>query len=222
MGVIDGAEWLCLLCPERRIPTIGVTAWAWCGHCGEPLTRLEPVQQEPRYYNVNLLSGLCTLQPQEIRKAGEGQRSPTRGGEVLGPSVPSVKIKDICVEEEASATCGLARVLVTACASVQKPDDIPEEPARSRSLAVPLRKEPMLEGGMPPGELDEVSEGRVMDWGSPRILEKFGSLDVLFGHLLGRVLKRRSGRQEVPIPQRPSQKMLSLQYGPLSLAANIV
>lgn len=38
----------------------------------------------------------------------------------------------------------------------------------------------MLEGGVPQGELDEVSKGRVIDWGFLRILEKFGSLEELF------------------------------------------
>lgn len=140
--VIDGAERLCLFCPECQIPTAEVTVWARCGHCGEPLTRLGLVQQEPQYYTMNLLTGLCVQHPWRTRMAGVGQGSLPRGEEVLQPSIPSAKIKDICGKEEAAAICGLARGLATACASVQGSDDIPEEPASSKYLAVPVRKEP--------------------------------------------------------------------------------
>lgn len=58
LGVIDGTERLYLLCPEFQIPTAVVTAWARCGHCDEPLTQLGPIQQEPQYYTVDLLSRL--------------------------------------------------------------------------------------------------------------------------------------------------------------------
>lgn len=150
---------MCLLCPECQIPMEEVTAWARCGHCGKLLTRLGPVQQEPQYYTLNLLTGLCVPQPWRTQMVGEGQGSLSRGGEVLRPSDPPAKIKNICGEEEAAANCGLA----TARASVQEPDDIPEEPASSKSLAVPVRKEPMLEGGVPPGDLVEVREGQVID-----------------------------------------------------------
>lgn len=60
LGVIDGVERLCMLCPGCRRPTVEVTAcWAQCGHCGIQLTRLGPVQQEVKYYSANIATGLC-------------------------------------------------------------------------------------------------------------------------------------------------------------------
>lgn len=73
LGGIEGAERLCLLCPEYRITTAVVSAWAWCGHCDDPLTWLASSQQEPQFYNMDLHSGLCRLQP---RKSQEGRRGP--------------------------------------------------------------------------------------------------------------------------------------------------
>lgn len=49
LGMIEGIEQLCLLCPEWQISTAVVSAWIRCGHSGEPVTRLASGQQDPRY-----------------------------------------------------------------------------------------------------------------------------------------------------------------------------
>lgn len=63
LSMIKGTKQLCLLCTACRIPTGVVSAWIQCRHWDKPLTKLTFCKQEPLSYNVDLQSGLCTLQP---------------------------------------------------------------------------------------------------------------------------------------------------------------
>lgn len=128
LGVIGGVEWLCMLCPRCHLPTMRVNAWAWCGHCGEPLTRLWPVQWESRYYNIHLLRGLCMLQPQDVRKAREGRGSPASDGGEQPSGMSTSEFRDIWEKETAVETHGLVKGPGAAGVSVRPLVDIPEEP----------------------------------------------------------------------------------------------
>lgn len=74
-------------------------------------------------------------------------------------------------------TCGLARDLLST--AMQEPNSVPEKPTNSKPLAIPVWREPMSKEGAPSGEMDRESEGRVIDWGPPRVQAKFGSLERL-------------------------------------------
>lgn len=77
LGMIDGMDRLCLMCPECQIPTAVLRAWIWCSHCGERLTQLAFSQQDPRYYQVDLHSG---LQQRISRKPRAVLESSQKGG----------------------------------------------------------------------------------------------------------------------------------------------
>lgn len=77
--------------------------------------------------------------------------------------------------------CGLARDLGTAGVIGQSPGEHPEEPAAlSKPLADPFWKEPQLQEEDPSGEPDRVGKGRAVDWRSPEVLDKYGSMERLF------------------------------------------
>lgn len=82
---------------------------------------------------------------------------------------------------------GLARDPEVVTESGQTLEDTPEVPASSKTFAVPVRKEPQSGEGDPSSEPDRVGKGRVVDWGSPQILEQYVLLRTYSsGHPLGR------------------------------------
>lgn len=76
--------------------------------------------------------------------------------------------------------CNLDEDPGTVEAAVQSLEETPEEPVSSKPFDLPIRKEPKLQEGDPSGEPDRVDGGRAVDWGSPQILQKYGSMDNLF------------------------------------------
>lgn len=176
-GVIGGVERLCMFFPGCWKPTVGVSAWAWCGHCGTQLTRLGPVQKEVQYYSASLSTGLCLHQIQVTRRAEKGCASPASAvKELLSDSAESEPQEDKV--GHVGEACSLVRDPETV--SGQSLEETPEEPAGSKSLVVPVWKEPQSREGYPSGELDRVNKGRAVDWGSPQVLEKYDSIENLF------------------------------------------
>lgn len=107
----------------------------------------------------------------DVRKAREGRGSPPNDGGEQPSVVSTSEFRDIWEKETAVETRGLARGPEAAGGvSVWPSVDIPEEPAPSKTLAVPIRREPMLQEGKPSGER---GPGR-------RVLERFGSVEKLF------------------------------------------
>lgn len=76
LGMVEGMERICMLCPGCQKPTMGVCAWARCSHCRSQLTRLGPLQQEVQYYFASSTTGLCLPQVQMTGGAREGRVSP--------------------------------------------------------------------------------------------------------------------------------------------------
>ncbi|PIO30457.1 hypothetical protein AB205_0199140 [Aquarana catesbeiana] len=149
LGVIDGVEKLCMLCPGCQRPTVGVIAWAQCGHCGIQLTRLGPVQQEVKYYFVKEKTGLCLPREWVIRKAGEGRVSPA-AEELPSDSAESEPSGDQVGSTEKA--CDLAGDPGTVEVVAQSSEGTPEKPVSSEPFDLPVRKEPKPQEGDPSGE----------------------------------------------------------------------
>lgn len=145
LGMVEGTERLCLLCPECWISIAVVSAWIWCGHCGEPLTWLASRKQEPLYYNLDLHSGLCRVQPRKFQKTGEGLESPLKGVTESEPGDFPAKICDVR-EEESAVACDLVGNLATVSTAIQEPG-FPEMLAGPVPIASPFWKEPVLRHG---------------------------------------------------------------------------
>lgn len=139
------------------VPTAVIAAWAQCGHCNKPFTRLASIPQEPCYYTVDLLSGLCCPQPQKV---GEGLESPLKVEQSCILATPLWR-EDIRGEESV-LTCDL----VTVSTVPLEPAQVPEETASSKPLAALVQKKPALEEGVPSGDR---WTGKTIDWGSPRL-----------------------------------------------------
>lgn len=98
-----------MLSPGCLKPTAGVSGWAQCGHCGDPLTRLGLVQQEVRYYSTSLITGLCLPQIQVTQKAGAGHASPTPAVKELPSGLSDLEFSEAKAEEDVEKARGLAR-----------------------------------------------------------------------------------------------------------------
>lgn len=143
------------------------------------MTRLGPVQQEVKYYFLKEKMGLCLLRECVIWKAGEGRVSPAAAVEEL----PSDSAESEQSGDQVGSTdkaCDLVGDSGTVEVVAQSSEGTPEKPVSSEPFDVPVRKEPKPQEGHPSGEPDRVSEDRVVDWGSPQILQKYGSMSDLF------------------------------------------
>lgn len=180
LGVVDGVEKLCLLCPGCRKPTVGVNAWAQCGHCRTQLTRLGPKQEEVRYYFASSTTGLWMPQATNLRRAGEGCTTPEATAEDFQPDSKESDTPEVQVGSVGEA-CGLVGDLEAVEVTGQSLEEHPEIPASlSKPLVETVWKEPQVQEGDPLGELDREGKGWAIDWGSPEVLDRYGSLEHLF------------------------------------------
>lgn len=114
-----------------------------------------------------------------IQKAGEGCVSPAAAVEELPSDSAESEPPEDQVRSNGKA-CSLAGDSGTVEVVAQSLEETPEEPVSSKPFDLPVRKEPKLQEGDPSGEPDRVDGGRAVDWGSPQILEKYGSMDNMF------------------------------------------